>query len=173
MASTSCTSQATDAKQSGTGSAQGAKPMDSDQANGLYRAYQADHDAYVAKPPPKLPKRRYPGWVWAIIAILALCLFYVAVMHKARAHMADRPELNGWAMAQTNRLGAVCCNEEEVVQLSDSEWRITAGHFEAFHEGRWWTITDDMLSPGPNKLSEAILWWYAGGPRCFKPANLY
>lgn len=126
--------------------------------------------------PRKRLKRGYSSVVWGIVLILILCLFYLgieAVARKARAHSPDHPEMNDWLMQATNSLGWMCCDGSEVIELSDSEWKVVDDHYEVFHEGRWWPIAHEQISPGGNRMSSALVWWYGGEPRCFKPATFY
>jgi hypothetical protein len=118
--------------------------------------------------PPDKPKG---SWFWALAIAVGLVLMWVGI---ANAHSADRPELNDWLMAQRNQIDGVCCDGNDVVQLSDNQWRIQGDHYEVNWRGTWEEIPNDRLTKDAgNKLPTALLWVYRQHVQCFKPAFLW
>jgi hypothetical protein len=113
--------------------------------------------------------RGHRGWAALIAAVLLIV--WVAAAH---AHSTDRPELNDWLMDQKNTLGSVCCDGDDVLQLSDSQWRIASDHYEVNFRGVWETVPNDRLTQEPgNKFPSALVWVWQTRVQCFKPATLY
>jgi hypothetical protein len=110
-------------------------------------------------------------WGWAALIAAVLFIGWVAV---ANAHSPEHPELNDWLMAQKNTLGSVCCDGDDVLQLSDSQWRIAGDHYEVNFRGVWETVPNDRLTQEPrNKLPNALVWIWQTRVQCFKPATFY
>lgn len=113
---------------------------------------------------------------WVVILTLLVLSFYLgisAVVRVASAHMPDRPAMDGWLMAQKNQLGDVCCDGDDTIRLSDSEWGTENGHYWVIHDGKKEIVADSQLSPGGNRLPEALLWIWHGKVQCFKPSTFY
>jgi len=49
-------------------------------------------------------------------------------------------------MEQHNQYNGECCTGSDVVILGDNEWRTNGDHYEAFHNGTWFTIEPWMLT---------------------------
>ena len=77
-------------------------------------------------------------------------------------------------MSQTNQNNGMCCDGEDVIELSDNEWRIQGDHYEVLIRGKWTPIEPWMLTQSPeNRLSNALLWIWKGRVQCFKPGTFY
>jgi hypothetical protein len=85
-------------------------------------------------------------WSWVALVAAVMLTVWVAVAH---AHSPDRLELNDWLMAQRNVLGSACCDGDDVVQLSDSEWRIAGDHYEVNFRGKWGSCPTARLPKNP------------------------
>jgi hypothetical protein len=110
-------------------------------------------------------------WGWAALVAAVTLTVWVAVAH---AHSSDRPELNDWLMAQRNVLGSACCDGDDVMQLSDSEWRIAGDHYEVNFRGKWEPVPNSTLTQEPgNLMPNALVWIWQNRVQCFKPATFY
>ncbi len=92
----------------------------------------------------------------------------------ASAHDAQHPEWTPWLMEQRNQSGAACCDGEDVVRLSDSEWRTTGDHYEVWHNGGWMAVPDSAMTKSHDNIADgALLWMWQGKVQCFKPGTFY
>jgi hypothetical protein len=120
-------------------------------------------------PPPETPA--FIRMLGRLNVAAVILLLWLSIAH---AHSADHPELDDWLMAQTNQNNGMCCDGEDVIALSDSEWRIEGGHYEVALHGRWTPIEPWMLTQSPeNRMSGALLWVWKGHVQCFKPGTFY
>ena len=113
----------------------------------------------------------FVGFLWGPVIAATLLLLCLGT---ARAHSRDDPELDDWLMAQTNQNNGMCCDGEDVIALSDSEWRIRGNHYEVVFRGTWTPIESWMLTRSPeNRMGSALLWSWQGHVQCFKPGTFY
>jgi len=112
---------------------------------------------------------------WPNVATVTLLLWFGLLWFGiAHAHSVDHPELDDWLMAQTNQNNGMCCDGEDVIALSDTEWRTQGDHYEVVLHGRWTSIEPWMLTRSPeNHMDSALLWVWNGHVQCFKPGTFY
>lgn len=107
-----------------------------------------------------------------MIRLLALLLLLAAL--PAAAHDAKHPEWTDWLMSQHNQNDGSCCDGEDVIQLSDSEWHIAGDHYEVLHNGGWLSVPAWAMTQGRDNITGgALLWLWHGRVQCFKPGTFY
>lgn len=131
-----------------------------------------ERDKWVIEGEPgRAPTQPFLRILWSLALGAMLLLPWLGI---ARAHSPDRPDLDDWLMAQTNQHNGMCCDGEDVIALSDNEWRVQGDHYEVVLHGKWTPIESWMLTKSPeNRMSSALLWVWDGHPQCFKPGTFY
>jgi hypothetical protein len=82
--------------------------------------------------------------------------------------------LTEWLMAQRNQNDGMCCDGEDAVMLSDTDWRMKDGHYEVRFSGAWVTVPDWAQTVTPdNPTGSALVWIWQGRVQCFKPGFAY
>jgi hypothetical protein len=117
--------------------------------------------------------------------LIAGLLSYAAGMwlhDVANAHLADRPDLNKWAMGLKAASGAPCCDGSEAEPIKDVDWDATNdGRYRVRIDGEWVDVPPNAIVPGPNKYGMTLVWGYRANitdtgkytfvVRCFMPAG--
>jgi hypothetical protein len=114
--------------------------------------------------------RRARG-IRALTLIVALCSAGVGL---ANAHDPLHPEWTDWLMSQKNQNNGECCNGQDTLVLSDSEWKVVGDHYEVFHNGTWMSVPRWALTQGTDNITgHALLWVFNMRVMCFKPGTFY
>jgi hypothetical protein len=96
--------------------------------------------------------------VWIIAAIIVGWLAGMALSH---AHLADRPDLNKWAMGLHAASGAPCCDGSDAEPIMDPDWRADPkGDYQIRIDNEWVDVPAGAVVPGPNKYGRALVWGY-------------
>lgn len=114
-----------------------------------------------------------------LVAAFVLWILTLIVLGKAFAHMADRPDLDGWFMKLKSPGGGLCCDFAEAKKIADPDWDTKDGHYRVFLDGRWMNVPDESVVSDPNRYGPALVWpnEYTSstgkketyGIRCFMP----
>jgi hypothetical protein len=118
---------------------------------------------------------RMAGFAFGISAVLAIATLLCVC--AARAHMKDRPDLDGWFHGLQSSGGFPCCSEVDGYTLPDVDWDTAVAdgkpHYRVHLNGRWIVVSDEEVVEGPNKYGSPLVWIYYenGEPfvRCFMP----
>jgi hypothetical protein len=120
--------------------------------------------------------------VLSLIAYLLIAGFltFLGAMwlhNQAHAHLADRPDLNAWAMSLKSKGGMPCCDGSDAEPIKDADWDQVDGHYRVHVNGEWWDVADSSVVPSSNRYGGALVWGYWSGTndkrifivRCFLP----
>lgn len=109
----------------------------------------------------------------AFIAVCVVVLVSLLLVHFARAHDHDRPELTPWFKALKSKAGALCCDGTDATRLEDVDWDSKDGHYRVRINGQWVDVPDNAVIEAPNRAGQAMVW--LGTPtfvRCFMPGSM-
>ena len=108
---------------------------------------------------------------------VAVAVALVAVaLRPVQAHLADRPELDNWAMELSSANG-MCCDGSDAEPIKDADWDAsTDGKYRVKINGEWIDVPPDAVVPSGNRYGQTLVWGYPsinGNPsffvRCFLP----
>lgn len=107
------------------------------------------------------------GWILSI----AIVWFFLAL--NVHAHVASRPDLNGWFDSLYSEK-SLCCDFTEAESVQDVDWETKDGHYRVRIDGQWIDVPDNAVVKTPNKFGPAVVWpiRYQGKVydiRCFIP----
>ena len=105
-----------------------------------------------------------------LVALVAVAL------RPVQAHLADRPDLDNWAMGLASAKG-MCCDGSDAEPIKDADWDATTdGHYRVKINGEWIDVPPSAVVPSGNKYGQTLVWGYpainANPPfvvRCFLP----
>ncbi len=111
---------------------------------------------------------------------LLAALGAVFCLSVASAHLADRPDLNSWAMKLKSKAGMPCCDGSDAEPIKDADWDVKDGHYRVHIRGEWIDVKDGEVVPGSNRYGGALVWGFFTGDingketfvvRCFLPGG--
>ena len=103
-------------------------------------------------------ERAFVMRMWPVVLLLTVSS---SVAEPPPGIDAEGP-IHSWFEHQHSVSGEWCCKLADGKILSDSEWRISGGHYDVWLSNKWRLVPSSALrSPegGPNPTGHAIVWW--------------
>ena len=138
---------------------------------------------------------RLPRLLQRVLTLLFLASIALACTLPAKhasAHVADRPDLNGWFDQLASGKG-LCCSFADGHPVTNVDWDsptsceagktdgdgmatlpVCSSHYRVYLDGEWIIVPDSALVTEPNKYGSPLVWTYKdilGNTqiRCFLP----
>jgi hypothetical protein len=112
-----------------------------------------------------------------MIGIAVVIAVFALALRPAHAHLADRPDLDHWAMGLKSASKMLCCDGSDAEPIKDADWDADKdGHYRVKIDGEWIDVPPDAIVPDGNRYGQTLIWGYrslnAKPPfvvRCFLP----